>query len=79
MSILFTLSTKFNYNEPLCSVSSLFPTAWHEGSLGCLFWVSIWIVPHVWFRFFISTSTLRHQVFFSLPLLGVPSVVHWAV
>ena len=40
----------------------------------CLFCrASFAMVPQVWFRVFISSSTVRRQVFFGLPLLRLPS------
>ena len=38
-----------------------------------LFWASFVMVPQVWFRVFISCSSVHRQVFFGLPLLRLPS------
>ena len=38
---------------------------------------SLWMVPQLWFIFFISASTALHQVVFSQPCLPFPSGVQW--
>jgi len=48
------------------------PLSWRAATTvlhSCLFLASFRMVPQMWFRVFISTSTVRRQVFFGLPLL----------
>ena len=40
----------------------------------CLLWASFAMVPQVWFRVFISSSSVHRQVFFGLPSNLVPRV-----
>ena len=39
----------------------------------CLSFASLWMVPQVWFIFFISASTILHQVVFGQPRFRFPS------
>ena len=43
----------------------------------CLSLASLWEVPQLWFMFFISASTVFHQVVFGLPCFHFPSGVQW--
>ena len=38
---------------------------------------SLWVVPQLWFMFFISASTVLRQVVFSWPYFHFPSGVQW--
>ena len=43
----------------------------------CLSLASIWMVPQLWFMFFISASTVLRQVVFGRPRFRFPSGVQW--
>ena len=43
----------------------------------CLSLASLWMVPQLWFMFFISASTVLHQVVFGRPSFCFPSGVQW--
>ena len=43
----------------------------------CLSLADLWFVPQVWFVFFISASTVLHQVVFGRPRFHFPSGVQW--
>ena len=38
---------------------------------------SLWMVPQLWFIFFVSASTVLHQVVFGRPCFCLPSEVQW--
>ena len=43
----------------------------------CQSLASLWMVPQLWFMFFISASTVLHQVVFGRPRFLFPSGVQW--
>ena len=43
----------------------------------CLSLASLWMVPQLWFIFFISTSAVLHRLVFGRPRFRVPSGVRW--
>ena len=43
----------------------------------CLSLASLWMVPQLWFIFFISASTVLRQFVFSRPRFRFPSGVQW--
>ena len=43
----------------------------------CLFLASLWMVPKLWFSFFITTSKVLHQVVFGWPFFRFSSGVWW--
>ena len=63
-----------------CSLLPFTPAS-VEGSnkarLPCLSLASLWMVPHLWFIFFISASTVLRQVVFGRPHFRFPSRVQW--